>query len=133
MYFEVLNRIVYDNKIDVISCLSDTYVCAAITAEEIIEIVPAIKKIMESNKMSDLSIDIYDFVYNLPLNEDTIEKWETTGLNTVERFLIALSYSAAKLEDMRYHVCKMCNTEYFSTDIMSEFCDSCADKYDFQV
>ena len=53
--------------------------------------------------------------------------WESE--NKHEKFFIALAYASSKLEDMRYHVCKMCDTEYFSTDVMSDFCDTCASKY----
>ena len=129
MLYEVFNRIVYDNKLDVISCLSDTYICAAMTANEILEIVPEIKKIMNSNNMSELSIDVYDFIYNLPLPEKTLETWEENGIKKIERYFIALAYSASKLEDMRYHICDICNDEYFSTDVLSEFCDKCTSKY----
>ena len=129
MYLEALNRIVFDNEMNVISCLSDEYVCAAMTVEDILEIVPNIKKIMEAKCLSEIEAVTNDLIYELPLNEESIEKWEKCGLNEVERFLIALAYSAARLEELRYHLCHICNTEYFSTDDMSDICDKCLSRY----
>ena len=68
-------------------------------------------------------------IFLLPISAETFDEWETNGLNKHEKFFVALAYSSAKLEDMRYHVCKMCDAEYFSTDVMSDFCDTCASKY----
>ena len=87
MLYEVFNRIVYDNQLDVISCLSDPYISAALTANEILEIVPEIQKIMNSNNMSELSIDVYDFIYDLPLPEETLETWEENGIKKIERYI----------------------------------------------
>jgi hypothetical protein len=129
MKFEVFNRIIFDNEMNIVSCLSDAYVCAALTVREILEIVPLVKEIMDSNNLSDISFDIYEFIYDLPISQETLEEWEENGLNKHEKFFVALAYSSAKLEDMRYHVCKMCDAEYFSTDVMSDFCDICASKY----
>lgn len=129
MNYEVFNRIVFDNEMNIVSCLSDAYVCAAMTVREILEIVPSIKEIMDSNNLSDISIDIYEFVCDLPISEETFDEWEANGMNKHEKLFVALAYASAKLEDMRYHVCKMCDAEYFSTDVMSDFCDTCASKY----
>ena len=129
MKFEVFNRIIFDNQMCIASCLSDSYVCAALTVREILEIVPEIKKIMDSDNLSEISLDAYEFICDLPISQETFEKWEENGLNKHEKFFVALAYSSAMLEDMRYHVCKMCDDEYFSTDVMSDFCDTCASKY----
>ena len=129
MNFEVFNRIIFDNQMCIASCLSDSYVCAALTVREILEIVPEIKKIMDSDNLSEISLDAYEFICDLPISQETFEKWEENGLNKHEKFFVALAYSSAKLEDMRYHVCKMCDAEYFSTDVMSDFCDRCTSKY----
>ena len=129
MKFEVFTRIVFDNQMCIASCLSDSYVCAALTVREILEIVPSVKEIMDSNNLSDISFDIYEFVYDLPIPAETFDEWETNGLNKHEKFFVALAYSSAKLEDMRYHVCNMCDDEYFSTDVMSDLCDRCSSKY----
>ena len=129
MKFEVFTRIVFDNQMCIASCLFDSYVCAALAVREILEIVPSVKEIMDSNNLSDISFDIYEFVYDLPISAETFDEWETNGLNKHEKFFVALAYSSAKLEDMRYHVCKMCDDEYFSTDVMSDLCDRCSSKY----
>ena len=129
MYLEALNHIVFDNEMDIVSCLSDEYVCSVMTAEEILEIVPNIKKIMDAKCLSEIEAATHDLIYELPLDEESIEKWEKYRLNGVERFLIALAYSAARLEELRYHICHICNTEYFSTDDMSDICDKCLSRY----
>ena len=35
MFFEIFNHIVFDNEMDVISCLDDEYIRAEMTAEEV--------------------------------------------------------------------------------------------------
>ena len=129
MYFEVFNHIVFDNEMKITLCLSDEYVCAAMTVEEILEIVPEIKSIMDSRILSEISNDIYEFICDLPISEEILEKWEDSGLNKTERFFVALAYSSVKLEDMRYHICQICESEYFSTDTISKVCDQCSERY----
>lgn len=130
MYFEIFKRIVFNNKMDVVSCISDKHICAAMTVREIIVIVPEIKQIIDSKNLSEIPTDIYEFICTLPISTEMIDRWEDAEMNETERFLVALAYSSAKLEDMRYHVCKICEMEYFSTDTMSDVCDYCSDCYD---
>ena len=130
MYFEIFKRIVFYNKMDVVSCISDKYICAAMTVREILVIVPEIKQIIDSKNLSEMPTDIYEFICTLPISTEMIDRWEDAEMNETERFLVALAYSSEKLEDMRYHVCKICEMEYFSTDTMSDVCDYCSDCYD---
>ena len=129
MYFVVFIHIVLDNEMNVISCLSDEYVCIAMTVEEICEIVPEIKKIMDSNNFFEIQEATDGFIYDLPISQETIEEWEKIGLNDLEKFFVAFSYSSLKLEEMRHHVCQLCKEEYFSKDMLSDICDSCAQRY----
>ena len=130
MYFEIFKRIVFNSKMDVVSCISDKYICAAMTVREILVIVPEIKQIIDSKNLSEMPTDIYEFICTLPISTVMIDRWEDAEMNETERFWVALAYSSAKLEDMRYHVCKICEMEYFSTDTMSDVCDYCFDCYD---
>lgn len=129
MYLEVFYHIFFDNEMNVISCLSDEYVCAAMTVEEIVEIVPDIKKIMDSKSFSEIQSITNDFIYELPVSQEMIEEWEKNGIDSFHKFEIALSYSSVRLEQMRYHVCQICDAEYFSKDTLAEICESCAARY----
>lgn len=129
MFFEIFNHIVFDNEMDVISCLDDEYIRAEMTAEEILEIVPEIKKIMESKDFFEIQAMTNDFIYELPISQETVEEWEKNGLSDLEKFFITNMYSSLRLEEMRYHVCQICNKEYFSKDMLSDICDSCAQRY----
>lgn len=129
MFFEIFNHIYFDNEMNIISCLDDEYVRAEMTAEEILEIIPEIKKIKESKNFSEIQSVINDFIYDLPVSQETVEQWEKTGLNDLEKFFITYTYASFRLEEMRYHICQICNREYFSKDMLSDICDSCTQRY----
>jgi hypothetical protein len=84
---------------------------------------------MESKDFFEIQAMTNDFIYELPISQETVEEWEKNGLSDLEKFFITNMYSALRLEEMRYHVCQICNKEYFSKDMLSDICDSCAQRY----
>ena len=88
MFFEIFNHIYFDNEMNIISCLDDEYVRAEMTAEEILEIIPEIKKIKESKNFYEIQSVINDFIYDLPVSQETVEQWEKTVSTILKNFLL---------------------------------------------
>ena len=131
MYFDVFNTIVFDNESDLLLCVDDEYVRAAMTLDEIAKIVPRVKKIMDAKNFDEILIESDYLIDDLPLQQGDLERWETYGLTDFEKYCVAFLYAAMQLEYHRYHICQKCGNGYFSTDEFSEFCDQCVDEYDY--
>lgn len=131
MYFSVFNTIVFDNEIDLMSCIEDDYVRAAMTIDEIVAIVPAVKNIMEAKNFEEILVASDYLIDDLPLPVGTLERWEKHGLDEFERYCVAFLYAAMKLEERRYHICQVCGFTYFSSDDFSEVCEQCEDCNDY--
>ena len=131
MYFDVFNTIVFDNENDLLLCVDDKYVRAAMTLDELIEIVPAVKTIMEAKSFEEILLASDYLIDDLPLPVGMLERWEKYGLNDFEKYCVAFLYAAMKLEEKRYHICQVCGATYFSDDDFSETCEQCADCSDY--
>ena len=131
MYFDIFNTIVFDNESDLLLCVDDEYVRAAMTLDEIAKIVPRVKKIMDAKTFDEVLIESDYLIDDLPLQEGDFERWEKHGLTDFEKYCIAFLYAAMQLEYDRYHICQKCGKVYFSTDEFSEFCDQCIAEYDY--
>ena len=131
MYFDIFNTIVFDNESDLLLCVDDEYVRAAMTLNEIAKIVPRAQKIMESKNFDEVLVASDYLIDDLPLQEGDLERWEIYGLTDFEKYCIAFLYAAMQLEYDRYHICQKCGKVYFSTDEFSEFCDQCIAEYDY--
>ena len=131
MYFSVFNTIVFDNEIDLMSCIEDDYVRAAMTIDEIAKIIPRVKKIMETTTFEEILVESDYLIDDLPISTETQERWEKHGLTDFEKYCIAFLYASMQMEEGRYHICRNCGETYFSTDEFSELCDQCIDWYDY--
>ena len=131
MYFNVFNTIIFDDELDLLACLDDEHVNSAMTLDEIIDIVPAVKTIMEAKTFEETLIASDYLIDDLPLPVVTLERWEKSGLDEFEKYCVSFLYAAMQLEDKRYRVCKICGKAYFSTDEFSEVCPQCADQYPY--
>jgi hypothetical protein len=129
MYFEVFNTIVFDAELDLITCLDDEYVRAAMTLDEIIELVPNVKTIMEAKSFEEILVASNYLIDDLPLPTGTLERWEKHGLNEFEKYCVAFLYASLQLEDKRYRICRICGKPFFSMDEFSEVCPKCSDRY----
>ena len=131
MYFDIFNTIVFDNENDLLMCIDDEYVRAAMTLDEIAKIIPRVKKIMDAKTFDEILIESDYLIDDLPLQEGDFERWEKYGLTDFEKYCVAFLYAAMQLEYDRYHICQNCGKVYFSADEFSEFCDQCVADYDY--
>ena len=126
MYFDVFNSIIFDDEMNLISCVDNDYARAAMTLDELVAIVPAVKTIMEAKTFEEILVASDYLIDDLPLPIGTLERWEKSGLDEFERYCVAFLYAAMKLEEKRYHICQVCGSTYFSNDDFSEICEQCA-------
>ena len=131
MYFDVFNSIVFDDEMNLISCVDNDYARAAMTLDELVEIVPAVKTIMEAKTFEEILVASEYLIDDLPLPNGTFERWEKHGLDDFEKYCVAFLYAAMKLEEKRYHICQVCGSTYFSNDDFSETCEQCAECSDY--
>ena len=57
MYFDVFHTIGFDNENDLLLCVDDEYVRAAMTLDEIAKIVPRVKKIKEAKNFDEVLVE----------------------------------------------------------------------------
>ena len=131
MYFDVFNTIVFDNENDLMLCVDDEYVRAAMTLDELTKIVPRVQKIMDAKTFDEILVECDYLIDDLPLPIGDLERWENHGLTDFEKYCVAFLYAAMQLEYDRYHICQNCGKVYFSADEFSEFCDQCVADYDY--
>lgn len=127
MYFDVFNSIVFDDEMNLISCVDNDYARAALTVDEMAVIVPSVRKIMNAENYDEVLIESEYLIDDLPLPIGTFERWEKYGLDEFEKYCIAFLYAAMKLEELRCRVCQVCGATYFSNDDFSETCEQCSD------
>ena len=131
MYFDVFNTIVFDDEMNLISCVDNDYARAALTIDEMAVIIPSIRKIINAKTFDEVLVESEYLIDDLPLQTGDFDRWEKYGLTEFEKYCIAFLYAAMKLEERRYHVCQVCGSTYFSNDEFSEFCDQCIAEYDY--
>ena len=129
MYFDVFNTMIFDNENDLMSCIEDDYIRAAMTLDEIAKIVPRAQKIMDAQTFDEILVESDYLIDDLPLPVRDLERWEKHGLTDFEKYCVAFLYAAMQMEHDRYRICRKCGRAYFSTNEFSEYCDECEDRY----
>ena len=130
MFLNVYNCIIFDEKMDLVSCLQNEYLCAALTVQEMTVIIPLIADLMACETLSefltasDLTVDF--LMEECHISEKMIENWAENKLSEYEKFSLTFLIASSHLESMRYHTCQSCGKDYFSTETCSDVCEKCA-------
>ena len=130
MFLNVYNCIVFDEKADLVSCLKNQYLAAALTPREMAIIVPLIHDLLECENLeeflivSEWSLDYLSEV--IPTSKKIFDTWSEDGLPTLDRYFLVFVVASDRLEDLRHHTCQACFAEYFSKEYESDLCDICA-------
>ena len=130
MFLNVYNCIVFDEKADLVSCLKNQYLAAALTPREMAIIVPLIHNLLECNNLeeflivSDWSLEYLAEV--IPASKKNLDAWSGTGFSILDRYFLGFIVASDRLEDLRHHTCQACFGEYFSKESESDLCDICA-------
>ena len=130
MFLNIFNCIVFDEEMNLASCLRNEYILAAITAREMSVLVPMIHDFMNCETLADILIvgdlTTESLMDEFHIDEKTIEKWLTEGISDFEKYALTFLFSSAQLETMRHHTCQVCFADYFSNDAESDVCQQCA-------
>ena len=130
MFLNVYNCIVFDEKADLVSCLKNQYLAAALTPREMAIIVPLIHDLLECNNLEEFLIVSdwsTDYLFEVtPVSKKTLDTWSKDGFSILERYLLGFIVASDRLEDLRHHTCQACLSEYFSKESESDLCDMCA-------
>ena len=130
MFLNVFNCIVFDEEMDLISCLQNEYLCAALTVQEMTVIIPLISDLMGCETLSEfliLSNSTVDFLIDeCHVTEKMVEMWSVNKFTEYEKYSLTFLIASAHLEHMRYHTCQICAADYFSTETRSDVCEKCS-------
>jgi hypothetical protein len=130
MFLNVYNCIIFDEEMDLISCLNNEYLCAALTEQEMTVIVPLIADLMSCETLGEFLIasdSNTEFLMDeCHVSEKMIENWSENKLSEYEKFSLAFQIASSNLENMRYHTCQVCGADYFSKETYSDVCEECA-------
>ena len=130
MFLNVYNCIIFDEEMDLISCLNNEYLCAALTEQEMTVIVPLIADLMSCETLGEFLIasdSNTEFLTDAcHVSEKMIENWSENKLSEYEKFSLTFQIASSNLESMRYHTCQVCGADYFSKETCSDVCEQCA-------
>ena len=130
MFLNVYNCIIFDEEMDLISCLNNEYLCAALTEQEMTVIVPLIADLMSCETLGEFLIasdSNTEFLMDeCHVSEKMIENWSENKLSEYEKFSLTFQIASSNLESMRYHTCQVCGADYFSKETCSDVCEQCA-------
>ena len=105
MFFNVYNCIISDEKMDLVSCLQNEYLCAALTVQEMTVIIPLISDLMECETLSEfliLSDSTVDFLIDeCHVTEKMVEMWSANKFTESEKYSLTFLIASAHLEHMR--------------------------------
>ena len=89
MFLNVYNCIIFDEEMDLISCLNNEYLCAALTEQEMTVIVPLIADLMSCETLGEFLIasdSNTEFLMDeCHVSEKMIENWSENKLSEYEK------------------------------------------------
>ena len=130
MYLNVFNSIIFDEKVDLCSCLKNEYICAALNPHEMAVIIPLIRNMLECDSFAEI-LDVVEWTDELLMDEisvtqSIVDYWNESGLHLHEKYFLTFVFASAELENLRYRTCQSCGADYFSEQAESDVCDKCA-------
>ena len=130
MFLTVFNCIIYDEKMQLVSCLSNEYLYSVLTVEEMTVIVPLIRRLMGCNTLAEFLRESHSNVDFLKtecnVSQSMIDNWTENALTEYEKYSLTFMFASLELESMRYHTCQVCGADYFAKGTRSDVCDRCA-------
>ena len=129
MYPSIFNSIVFDENMDLCSCLKNEYICAAMAPHEIGVIVHYIGRLYACGTFEEFSDAVGwpldALCYEFHIDEKCLQSWKEEFQLCAKYFLMFIFFSM-EMETLRYHTCQMCGDDYFSKEAEYDVCDKCA-------
>ena len=130
MFPAIFNSIIFDENMDLVSCINNEFISAALTANELTVIVPLIKSFVMCDSVEEILLTVgYNastLMADLKISPRTIEKWQETGFSEYEKYSLIFMITAHELFHLRYKTCQIDGRDYFSSDPSSDVCPKCA-------
>ena len=130
MFPSIFNAIIFDENMDLSSCINNEFISAALTAQELTVIVPLIKSLVGCDSISEILMTAgytaSTLMSDLKISLKTIEEWERRGFFEYEKYSLIFMITAHELFHLRYKTCQVDGRDYFSSDPFSDVCPQCA-------
>ena len=130
MFPAIFNTIIFDENMDLTSCINNEFISAAVTAGELTVIVPLIKSLVECDGVDEILLTVgytaSTLMSDLKISPRTIEKWQERGFSEYEKYSLIFMITSHELFHLRYKTCQVDGRDYFSSDPFSDVCPACA-------
>lgn len=130
MFPSIFNAIIFDENMDLSSCINNEFISAALTANELTVIVPLIKSLVDCDSIDEILLtagySASTLMADLKISQKTIEKWQERGFSEYEKYSLIFMIVSHELFHLRYKTCQVDGRDYFSSDPNSDVCPICA-------
>ena len=130
MFPAIFNTIIFDENLDLASCINNEFISAALTAGELTVIVPLIRSLVECDSIDQVLLvagyTASTLMSDLKISQKTIEVWQERGFSEYEKYSLIFMITANELCRLRYKTCQIDGRDYFSSDPFSDVCPQCA-------
>ena len=130
MFPAIFNTIIFDENLDLASCINNEFISAALTASELTVIVPLIRSLVECDSIDQVLLvagyTASTLMSDLKISQKTIEVWQERGFSEYEKYSLIFMITAHELFHQRYKTCQVDGRDYFSSDPISDVCPTCA-------
>ena len=130
MFPVIFNCIIFDENMDLSSCINNEFISAALTAGELTVIVPLIKSLISCDSIDEILMTVgytmSTLMLDLKISHRTIEHWQEKGFTEYEKYSLIFMITANELCHLRYKTCQIDGRDYFSSDSNSDVCPACA-------
>ena len=106
MLIEVYDCIIFDERVDLKSCLKNEYLLSQLSANEMAIIVPLTGMLLSSKNFDELlDVSCWPVGYlqeKFPITDDVIDAWRTKGLSSYDKYSLAYFVVSHYLKVLRY-------------------------------
>ena len=130
MFPSIFNCIIFDENMDLSSCINNEFISAALTANELTVIVPLIKSLMSHDSIDEILLtagySTSTLIFDFRISQGTIDEWHNRRLSDYEKRSLIFMIFSQELFHLRYKTCQLDGRDYFSSDPNSDVCPQCA-------
>ena len=129
MFPAIFNTIIFDENLDLASCINNEFISAALTAGELTVIVPLIRSLVECDSIDQVLLvagyTASTLMSDLKISQKNIEVWQERGFSEYEKYSLIFMITANEFCRLRYKTCQIDGRDYFSSDPFSDVCPQC--------
>ena len=129
----MISKCIFDilvaEKFSLADCISNEYLCAAMSPREMAFIIPKLHRLDTSVSFDDFirkSGYSRDVIYDMyGIDGEILLKWDEFSFTEFDKRNLMFQLATNELEMLRHHTCQICGAEYLSSDTNSDSCDTC--------